>query len=227
MARRFGMPGTVERAEQFLTREDRSFEAIVARLNEERAALELARAAAEQREGEAREASERLDAEWRDIRSREKSALSEEARALLERVRTAREELRAAQARLRANAKKPDAASLRDAERSIERAAAEVSVGGALDPWITPPEEAPREPVSVRELRKGARVWVPRPRADAEVVDLLAGDMVRVAAGPLKLTVSAGELRASARVDPAAPRPAGRSSAGRSRSEAGLDLGRP
>jgi DNA mismatch repair protein MutS2 len=222
VARRFGMPSTVvERAERFLTREDRSFEVVVARLNEERAALELARAAAEQREREAREASERLAAEWRDVRSREKSALSEEARALLDRVRTAREELRAAQARLRANAKKPDAASLREAERSIERAAAEVSVGGALDPWITPPEESPRDAVAAGDLRKGARVWVPRLRADAEVIELLGGDMVRVAAGPLKLTVSAGELRAAARVEPAASRPTGRGVRGASRTEAG------
>jgi DNA mismatch repair protein MutS2 len=225
VARRFGMPSTVvERAERFLTREDRSFEAVVARLHEERAALELARAAAERREEEARTASERLDAEWRDVRSREKNVLSEEARALLDRVQAARAELRAAQARLRANAKKPDAVSLREAERSIERAAGEVSVGGALDPWIAPRDEAPRENVPAADLRKGARVWVPRLRADAEVVELLGGDMVRVAAGPLKLMVPVGELRAATRVEPAPSRSPVRGSRGASRSEAGSSV---
>ena len=57
-----GMPATViERAERFLTREDQSFEAVVKKLHDERAALELARAAAEQRESEARDAR---DARW-------------------------------------------------------------------------------------------------------------------------------------------------------------------
>jgi DNA mismatch repair protein MutS2 len=221
VARRFGMPSTVvERAERFLTREDRSFESVVARLNEERAALELARAAADRREQEARAASERLDAEWRDIRSRERNVLSEEARALLERVQAARVELRAAQARLRANAKKVDPAALRDAERSIERAAGEVAVGGALDPWIAPRDDSPRENVPAADLRRGVRVWVPRLRADAEVVELLGGDMLRVAAGPLKLTVPIGELRAATRAEPGGSRPVSRSARGASRAEA-------
>ena len=56
VARKFGLPMTViERAEKFLTREDIQFESVVRKLNDERAALELARAAAARREAEAEE----------------------------------------------------------------------------------------------------------------------------------------------------------------------------
>jgi DNA mismatch repair protein MutS2 len=206
VARRFGMPNTViERAERFLTREDRSFESIVKKLHDERAALELARSAADQREIEARAAVARFDAEVAAAKSREKRALSEEARELMDRLRGAREDLRGAQARLRA--KRIDPPALREAERAIERVAGEVAIGGALEALVARVDEAPRAPVKSAELRKGARVWVTRLRAEGEVVEVLAGDQVRVAAGPLKLTVSAGELRAPMQVAPAPSRP--------------------
>jgi len=205
VARRFGMPGTViDRAERFLTREDVSFEAVVKKLHDERAALELARSAAEEREQEARHARTRLDAELEAARSREKRTLSEEARELSDRVRRAREELRAAQARLRA--KKLDPAAVREAERAIERVAGEVAIGGALEPLVATWKEAPTETVRAADLRKGSRVWVPRLRAEADVVDV-SGDQVRVAAGPLKMTVAAGELRAAPRPEPLPSRP--------------------
>jgi DNA mismatch repair protein MutS2 len=222
VARRFGMPQTViERAERFLTREDRSFEAVVKKLHDERAALELARAAAEEREREAASLSARLEGEIRALRDRQKSALSEGVRELMDRVRGAREELRAAQARLRAKKLEPE--SLHEAARAIGRVAGEVAIGGALDRALdgaldggpgpraagadgADGTDVSREPVSGRELRKGSRVWVPRLRADAEVVEVLGGDLVRVAAGPLKLTVSAKDLRASEPSEAARPR---------------------
>jgi DNA mismatch repair protein MutS2 len=209
VARRFGMPSTVlSRAERFLTREEHNFEALVKKLHDERAALELARAAADDREREARLVQTRLDAELEAAKSREKRALGEEARELMDRLRRAREELRAAQARLRAKKVEPDA--LREAERAIERVASEVAIGGPLEPLVSKPDEAPREPIQASDLRRGARVWVPRLRAEADVVEVLGGDQVRVAAGPLKLTVSAGELRAAVRREPQS-RPAMRS----------------
>jgi DNA mismatch repair protein MutS2 len=203
VARRFGMPATViERAERFLTREDRSFEAVVRKLHDERAALELARAAAEQREREARATSTQLDAELAAAKSREKRMLSDETRELMDRLRRAREELRGAQARLRAKRVEPE--SMREAERAIERVAREVAIGGALEP-DKELGDGLHEPVKRADLRKGTRVWVPRLRAEAEVVDVMAGEHVRVAAGPLKLTVSAAELRAVAQVESSVP----------------------
>jgi DNA mismatch repair protein MutS2 len=219
VARRFGMPITViERAERFLTREDRSFEVVVKKLNDERAALELARSAAEQREREAVVLSSRLEGELRALENRERVFLSDGVRELMDRLRSAREDLRAAHARLRTKKIEPE--SLREAERAIERVAGEVAIGGALDRGAPRVDEAAREPVNGKDLRKGARVWVPRLRAEAEVVEVLGGDLVRVAAGSLKLTVAARELREADRPEPGASRTPSRSArAARGRSE--------
>jgi DNA mismatch repair protein MutS2 len=203
VARRFGMPGTVlERAERFLTREDQSFEAVVRRLHDERAALELARAAAEEREREACQLRARLEGELEAAQRREKRLLTEEARELMDRLRRARDELRAAQARLRVKKLEPE--GVREAERIVERVSGDVAVGGALEPLVINVEEIPREPVHASDLRKGIRVWVPRLRAEADVVEVLGGERVRVAAGPLKLTVPLAELRSvPVKADPA------------------------
>ncbi len=226
VARRFGLPSSViERAERFLTREDQSFEAVVKRLHDERAALELARFAAEEREGQARAARARADAELEAARSREKKALSEEAADLMERLRRAREELREARARLRA--KKLDADAVREAERAVERVAGEVAIGGPLERLAAGPalqDEAAREPLRGPELRKGARVWVSRLRAEADVVELLADGAVRVAAGPLKLTVPASELRSPAPTEPTPRAPGRRERADRAEASGGEPL---
>jgi DNA mismatch repair protein MutS2 len=211
VARRFGMPSTViERAERFLTREDHNFEVVVKRLNDERAALELARAAAEDRERAAGVLQTRLEGELETAKSREKRALSEEAQELMDRLRRAREELRGAQARLRAKKVEPEA--LREAERAVERVAGEVALGGPLE-RVAMDGEPQRALVRAPDLRKGTRVWIQRLRAEGEVLEILPGDQVRVAAGALKLTVATSELRAPA---PEAPlRPALRSASAR------------
>ncbi|MBV9947729.1 MAG: Smr/MutS family protein [Myxococcales bacterium] len=207
VARRHGMPATViERAERFLTREERSFEAVVQRLHDERAALELARAAAEQREREAKDAAVRLDAELAAARSRERRALTDEARELMDRLRRAREELRGVQSRLRA--KRVEADAVREAERVLERVGGEVAIGGPLEPLLVRAEDpGGRRPVQGVDLRKGARVWVPRLRAEADVIEVLGGEQVRVSAGPLKLTVPARELQAVVAPEPTPARP--------------------
>ncbi len=210
VARRYGMPSTVvERAERFLTREDQNFEAVVRKLHDERAALELARAAAEQREREAEAARARLEVEIENAKNREKRMLGDEARELMERLRRARDDLRDAQARLRA--KKIDPEALREAERSIERVSGEVAIGGPLERLVAPPADGPSERVRASDLKKGMRVWVPRLRAEADVVDV-SGEQVRVAAGPLKLSIAASELRAVVPPEPAPSRPAQRAS---------------
>lgn len=196
VARSFGLPGTViERAERFLSREDVQFESVVQKLNDERAALELARAAATQREAEAADLGRRLEGELRAARDRDQRHLSKEAEALLGAVRRAREELREVQARLRS--KKLDVPGARDAERTLDRIAAQVAIGGPLEPLLGR-SETEHEPLDERGPKKGDRVYVPRIRAEADVLELLPGGIARVQAGPLKLTVDTHELRASA-----------------------------
>ena len=200
VARRYGMPQTViDRADRFLTREDKNFESIVKKLHDERAALELARRAAEEREREALTARVKLDAELEVLRAREKQLLSREGEELLARLRRAREDLRAAQARLRA--KKPDDSSVREASRAIDRIAADVAVGGELEPLVgrTRNDDAPaRDGLRREDLRKGKKVYVLRLRAEGEIVEILPDNTVRVAAGPLKLLVPLDQLRSAA-----------------------------
>ncbi|MEZ4259005.1 MAG: endonuclease MutS2 [Polyangiaceae bacterium] len=197
VARRFGLPGIViERAERFLTREDVQFETVVQKLHDERAATELARSAAEERERQAAELKAELERELRDQREREQRTLSKEAEELLRSVRAAREELRQAHARLRS--KKLDAAGAREAERAIDRAAAKIAVGGSLEPLLGRDEAAPAQFVEEGQLKPGMRVYVARIRAEAEVLDLLPDGSVRVQAGAMKLTLPVSDLRAAA-----------------------------
>jgi DNA mismatch repair protein MutS2 len=194
VARKFGLPGTViERAERFLTREDLNFETSVQKLNDERRALELARADAERRELEAEQTRRALAEELRQAKDREQKHVSKETEALLASVRRAREELREAQAKLRS--KKLDAQAAKEAQAAIDRVAAQVAVGGALDPGRFSTPTPPPPPVAIT-AKKGMRVFVTRVRAEADVLEVLPDGAVRVQAGPLKLVVDPSEIRA-------------------------------
>ena len=200
VARQYGMPAlVVERAEKFLSPKDATFEDTVRRLDDERAALGLARGALEAEREKLAAARAQIEEELARARDREQRQVSKETEALLEGVRRAREELRAATARVRA--KKVDEAELRQAGRAIDKVAATVAVGGALEPQR---ELAPRAAIGARAVQKGARVWVAQLRSEAEVVGVEEGG-VRVAAGALKLVVPYAELYAP---DPEPPRAA-------------------
>ncbi len=209
VARRYGMPSTViERASRFLTREDQSFEAVVKRLHDERAALELARRAADEREAQADAVRARLSVELEAAKNREKRVLSEEGAELLDRLRRARDDLRDARARLRV--KKVDAQAVREAERSIERVSGEIAIGGPLESLVSnaPSASEPTQPVRPSEMRRGARVWVRLAGwAEAEVVDVLAdGTVARRRGAAQARRLQLAELRA---VAPREPLPAG------------------
>jgi DNA mismatch repair protein MutS2 len=49
--------------------------------------------------------------------------------------------------------------------------------------------------VGAATLKKGTRVWVPRVRAEADVIDLLPDGSVRVQAGAMRMVLPAAELR--------------------------------
>ncbi len=195
VARRFGMPSlVVERAERFLSREDKTFDEVVRRLEIERRGLELARADAERKAEEAVAAKRALDEEIEAVRRGDSQLLSRETENLVANVRRAKEELRAVHEKLRA--RKLDPTAVKEAGRTLDRIASQVAVGGPLEP---PREErdARREPVVRGTLKKGMTVYVPRLRFEAEVVEVLADGSVRVAAGPLKLLVTEAELRSA------------------------------
>jgi DNA mismatch repair protein MutS2 len=212
VARQYGMPAlVVERAEKFLSPKDATFEDTVRRLDEERAALGLARGALEaEREQVARLRAE-LAEEHERAKDREQRQVSKETEALLVAVQRAREELRAVQARLRS--KRTDETELRQVARSLDKVAATVAVGGELEPRASAGRLAPRAAIGARTLQKGARVWVAQLRSEAEVVGV-EPDGVRVAAGALKLVVPYAELYAP---DPEPPRAPGAEKGARSK----------
>jgi len=195
VARRFGIPSLViERAEAYLGGAHRSFEDTVRALNDERRALELARAAAEDDREKAQALREELEDELARARARDRRAMEKEAEALLSSLRRARDDLRAAQARLRT--KKPDAEGLREADKLLDAVASKVAIGGELAELVSEdrgPEREPSEPQG--PLPKGTKVWLSRLRTQAEVIELVSDTQVRVSAGALKLTVARADLR--------------------------------
>ncbi len=223
VARKFGLPSTViDRASRFLTREDHHFESLVKRLNDERAALELARAATERREAELAHLREELERDLEAARNREHRQLSKEAESLFGAVRRAREELRDVQASLRS--KKLDLNSARDAEATLDRIHAKMAIGGELEPLLTKPGEAAAHAdhaalESPSTLTKGDRVWVPRLRAEASVIDRLKDGSVRVQAGAMRLVLPPGELRLAAEPTPE-PEPKAKASISERRTKA-------
>jgi DNA mismatch repair protein MutS2 len=226
VARKFGLPVTViERAERFLKHEDVELETVVKKLNEERAALELARADAQRRTAEVEKLRDDLAEELARAKEREQRLVTKEAEALLGAVRRAREELREAHAKLRSSAhasprgKKLDSVTLKEATVAVDRVAAQVAVGGALDPAMLATPELPPAPPAT--LKKGAKIWVTRLRSEAEILEVLADGSVRVQAGPLKLVVDPSEVRAEPK--PEVPPKGAKKPLGERRDPAGLE----
>jgi DNA mismatch repair protein MutS2 len=194
VARRYGIPATVlDRATRFLSNETVTFEQTVEKLAAERRALELARADAEREAEAARERQRELDREIARLTSKERNTITKEGEALMTSLRRAREELRSAQAKLRGG--KPSAEDVRAAAKSIDAVAHKTSIGGELEPRAQV-EATERPALDPESLRVGMRVYVPRLRAEAEIVDVFPSGGLRVAAGPLKLTTTAAEVRA-------------------------------
>ena len=195
VARRFGIPGTViDRAERFLSREAMTFDKMVEKLAAERGALELARADAEREALALREKQAELAREIERLTSKERTAITKEGEALMASVKRAREELRAAQARLRGGRLTDD--DIRAATRSIDAVAHKTSIGGELEPRAVS-EGTDRSPVNPGDIRVGLKVFVPRLRAEAEIVEVLGGGQLRVAAGSLKLSTTVNEVRST------------------------------
>ena len=224
VARRFGIPSLViDRAEKYLSGEERTFEQNVQRLNDERRALELARAAAEEEAEKAQAIRKQLEQELNEIRARDRRILEQEADALFQGVRRAREDLRAAQARLRA--RKLEGAEVRETERLLDGVASKLALGGELSELVDKPPAPRGETVAPEtQIVKGTRVWVPRLRAEAEVVAVQGDGQLRVAAGSLKLTVPRADVRL---VNPEATRSAARGKGPRLRTSHSSAVHRP
>jgi len=192
VARRFGIPNIVlERAEKFSSRDAANFEEVVNKLHAERAALEMAREAAKRATEAAQEKERRLDAELLRLQGIERGILTDAGKELFDSLKKARTTLREIDAKLRG---KPTADDLRDAARAIDVAAKRIT---ALEESAPAPLVHVATPGAIDPgaIRAGMRVYVPRLRTTADVVEVLADGKLRVAAGALKLTTTIAEVR--------------------------------
>lgn len=198
VARRFGIDERVlGRAQELLGPAVATVSELVARLDAERQAALREREELKQARAALAEERAELEAAQEKLATRDRARLSKEGEQLQEGVRRAREDLRAAQARIKGAG--VDARALRDAERSIGEVARQVAVGGALEPRRgDEPDRA-----GLRAVTVGMKVFVPRLRTEAEVIEVLGGGQVRVAAGPLKLLTSVDELKQAVKAPPA------------------------
>ena len=196
VAERFGMPRPIlERAASMLSQESRTFDALVRQLEERFEALEQERIDAETARREAErlrdKASEALDA----VRRRDDKKLGQEGEKLMTELRQARAELKEARRTLR-HKERHDEAALEGVRQQLARVSSSLEEGEALA--VVRAEPAPiekGEPVEASSLAVGQRVWVPRLRAEVDVVEAPSRGRVRVAAGPVKLWVKVDEVR--------------------------------
>lgn len=215
VARRFGMPEAIlERAKTHLPEQTRTFEVLVRRLEDRTFALEAEREEA----AEQRRAAERLRREAEEARAsiqrQDRRKLSEEGARLMAQLRDLRAELKQARRllrRIRSGLAQEDRASrdhVREHDESALRAVGErlaavaekispeSDLGRLLnDPDAVIPASDEGELVREEELTVGQRVFVPRLRAEVDVVEGPSKGRVRVAAGPVKLWVKVDELR--------------------------------
>lgn len=208
VARQFGMPSTVlERAESFLSRDDRTFEELVGKLHAERQGLEQARLDHEAKALLAERTRMELESEREKLTAREIAAAHKDLHALREGMRRAHEQLREVRQALRGAPKDPK--DLRHLERELERASQAIAGPAAA---IEAPAPIQGEPLAAGDLKRGAKLWLPRLRKEVSVLEI-NGASVRVAAGVLKLTVRADELRKRTDAEPAGRRSSAKSGA--------------
>lgn len=185
VALRFGIPeNVVEYARRVLPEQSRAFDEVVRELDSQR--QELARAQADVEAERRRVAEERANvkAQLEKIAERGQKAVDEESRKLREILRAANQEIKESRRALR---KKSDAENI-ETQRRLVRAAEAV----LPEPRVSGEGGGP-----VKNLTPGQRVYVPRLRTHADVLEGPTRNKVRVAAGPLKLWVKTSELRAS------------------------------
>jgi DNA mismatch repair protein MutS2 len=204
VAERFGLShGIVERARALVPEQSQLFERLVGQLQSK---LGAADAAADQLEGEvraARTARSAIDDELARLKARDRRALSGEATKAIEELRELRSDMQQLKKSLRRDVNSQDAA--REAAKRLDAVAekllANKTVSDVRDGGASTSDEPGEAPA---ELAVGQRVFVPRLRAEADIIEGPSKGKVRVAAGPLRLWVDVADTRElkAARAEP-------------------------
>jgi DNA mismatch repair protein MutS2 len=197
VAARFGLPSSVlGRAHELLPNRAREREEAVHKLERERAALERERAELRGERALAAALREDLEEQKRQTLAEADAELGREARELSVVVRNARNEVQKARQRL----KEPglDTASLREAERSVSRAAAHVALGGTLDRRQAASAGGATVRPDAAEFRAGATVRLKKLGTLATLEAAPERGLARLRAGALRLTVPLTDLELAA-----------------------------
>ncbi len=187
VAQRFGISKEIiETARAVLPERTRSVDALVQELETARRTLAIDRAKLD-------DETQRLAKERQVVRAREEAAarkrrdeLDEEAGKLRSALRQAREDVRLARRLLK---QKADAKTAEGVKRRIDEAAKVAARHPEKRPEL--PSGTPAQP---EDLVPGVKVWVPKLRAEAEVLEMPRRKSVRVAAGALRLWVDVSGL---------------------------------
>jgi DNA mismatch repair protein MutS2 len=191
VAERFGLaPGIIARAKQIVPEQSKHFDQLVKQLESRLSTVDQRMAESELELARARQARTEAEAALDKQLARDKRALGGEAQKLFEELRSARGELDRAKKLLRKQ--KLDEQDLRELSQRIDAAAQKSAEIEQVEAAVDRPEVAPER------LTVGSRVYVPRLRAEVEVVEAPNKGRVRVAAGAMRLWVELNEVRESA-----------------------------
>jgi DNA mismatch repair protein MutS2 len=194
VARRFGLPANViEHAERLLPDQAKEFEQLARTLSEavSRAREQSDAAATELRAAEAKRRQYELLLE--QAREQGKRRLARESEELLTDLRKARTELDQARSDLRKNERTTE--QLANVKARLNEAAAKIAPGSDVATALQ--KQAPEESsVPAAKLEVGAKVYVPRLRAEGVVVDAAQKSKLLIAVGAMKLWIERKDLRA-------------------------------
>lgn len=193
VARRYGIPpDIIDQARRTLPEHSRSFETLVAKLEEATKAALAEYSSLSRERAKVSEELAQLDLLRKELKTRDAKGLGKEAQRLVDQVREIQGRLDQTRKELRQRAE----------AQSVAAAADTLREGGALLREIDAhrlslePEPVETAALDAEALRVGDRVWVERLRSIADVIDGPARGKVRVSAGMMKLWVDVSDLRA-------------------------------
>jgi DNA mismatch repair protein MutS2 len=209
VALRFGLDQSiVSRAKTLMPEQALQRETLMKKLETERIALERERQTLQGELERHAELKAELEAAIERVEARETSELKRETRALIELVQKARVDVRDARKRLRETT---EAGELRELERTVNRAAEHVAIGGPAQ--RNPDAAETREKPVADALVPGTAVRLKHAGKTAIVEAAPDRGQVRLRVGGLKLVMSVSEIEA---VTTAPARPASKPKKSRS-----------
>jgi DNA mismatch repair protein MutS2 len=194
VARRFGLPAEViEHAERLLPDQAKQFEQLARTLSEavNRAREQSEAASAELRAAEAKR--RQYETLLEQAREQGKRRLARESEELLAELRQARSELDQARSALRKNERSNE--QLAAVKARLNEAAAKIAPGSEVANALQK-QEPDDSGAPAPKLEIGAKVYVPRLRAEGVVVEAAQKAKLLVAVGAMKLWIDRKDLRA-------------------------------